>query len=271
MTIKKIFTVVLFLLITLTLYAQSVPHVVKRGETLKSIAKLYNLPEKAILEENPGVHSRALIVGSTLKIPLSSYSEKKSAPLENKSPKKEEPQSSSPSANLGSLSASASSYQKETDKDVNSFFNFNHNYSTGLYYQIAYAHPLLKKTTRDLYDSNWGLKFGVGVDYFPTNIPLFISFGNEFNLNWSKLKGANKTVCGMENIFPLQLGFGKKGMNMRAGGALGYFMSFDGNSKPIFIYGLKFNISFVVDIGCELLWMKGFDEPSKLLTIGFRF
>lgn len=43
-------------------------HKVVAGETLADIAKLYSMEEKAILEDNPGVDPKKLIVGSTLVI-----------------------------------------------------------------------------------------------------------------------------------------------------------------------------------------------------------
>lgn len=269
--LKKFLTTVLFLLVAITLFAQSVSHVVKRGETLKSIAKMYNLSEKVILDANPGVHSRALVVGSTLKIPLSSYSETKPAPSANQTTEESEIKSSSSTANHNLFSAPVSSFQESINpKQVITASN-NVDYGRGVYFHIAYAHPLLKKSVRDYFDSNWGLKFGVGVDFSPFESPLFLSFGNDVFLNWYKIKGLDKTVCTMQDTFPLQLGYGKRGWNIRAGGALGFGMSFEEGSKAVFTYGLKFNIQLLVDIGFELIWSKDVKEASKLLTIGFRF
>lgn len=59
----------MLLFLPLALLAQETKHVVKRGDTVKSIAASYKISEAELLEANPGVSSKFLLVGQTLNIP----------------------------------------------------------------------------------------------------------------------------------------------------------------------------------------------------------
>lgn len=67
--IKKPSILIIGFLFSFTLFAQGTQHIVRRGETLKSIATAYKTTEQALLDANPNVNAGFLVVGITLTLP----------------------------------------------------------------------------------------------------------------------------------------------------------------------------------------------------------
>lgn len=143
-----------------------------------------------------------------------------------------------------------------------------------MYFDASYVIPLMSNGSDY---SKWGLDFGVGYqkplsDIAFLSIPLV-----DIAFTFVNSKKYDVNVTNFYYTWPVQVGLGNDGMNVRFGGFIGGASSkvtskTIGNSKDAaFIYGLKFNAKLFVDIGFELIWSAGSSSPAKMLTVGFRF
>lgn len=298
---KKIILVIVGLLVSFALLAQTTTHVVKAGETIKSIAAKYKVTEKALIEANPGMSPNFLIVGITIKIPAPAK-KTQAANTVTKKPttskgqtvtetqtvdknrltgqsavKKETQSAESVVAESATKSAPPQTGQERsgyTTSEASSYSVSNERVKSNIQYRrgghlsIAGGIPILGQA-KDYYDSNWALLFGGDFDFGLGEGPAFLSVGTDFILNWQRPKNSKESVFVMENFFPVQVGVGGNGVNARAGGFLGWASSFSNDTA--FVYGLKFNLQWYIDIGFVLVWTSGSSSPGKLLTIGIRF
>lgn len=67
--LKKISITLVMMLTALSIFAETRQHLIKPGETLYSLSKLYNVTVEAILEINPSVEGTNIKAGMMLNIP----------------------------------------------------------------------------------------------------------------------------------------------------------------------------------------------------------
>lgn len=315
---NKILLFLAGLLISVAVFAQTTTHVVKAGETIKSIAAAYHVTEKALIEANPGLRPDFLIVGITIKIPAApkkaqssstsakSQSTGKSQQATAKAQTTEQPGTKAASgsagtagkassASTGSSAAKASvsvppakkdtpqaqspkSSSKESTTTVSAIAEpqvpsgqettVTTDRGRGWHFSAAYGIPIMGQS-RDYFDSNWALAFGLDYNGRFEDSLAFLSIGTDIVLNWQKPKGASNTTFVFNNYYPVQIGFGRDGFNARAGGFLGWGKST--GTKASFTYGFKFNVQCIIDVGFMLVWVPDSKTPGKMLSIGIRF
>ena len=243
-------------------------HVVKRGETVSSIAEAYGVSQEAIYSANPSAR-QFVYIGMKLMIPSVPQSTTGTdAASEDATPVKEPvKQSVVEQPGISELF----SVPKKEERDYSQFF-------------ISYVIPFAKGE----YDAKWGIEMigtiGKELDYnlFSTFSPLDMEC-TVFN---TKGPGWSDNLVFM---WPLQLGFGTPENNLRVGGFLGWVamsdfndgektygikdMKKEGIKVDRFRYGFRFDMTLVkgIKIGYRMSYYKKAEKPSNALSIGIAF